>query len=168
MAKYEARVKTAFGEIIVNFDSLEELKSSLEELDVDSASAIIHKKFDSLVEIEPRKPKDGLEEYYNFNRKNLVEVTQVPESLSKPELIAFILFAYHPESASTQSISFSSGVKNAIAYLTQTAYKKMWWKTPNGQYLLSDDGLKWVSLKILPKVKLKTGVSKEKTSEALT
>jgi hypothetical protein len=78
------------------------------------------------------------------------------------------LFAYHPESASTQSISFSSGVKNAIAYLTQTAYKKMWWKTPNGQYLLSDDGLKWVSLKILPKVKLKTGVSKEKTSEALT
>lgn len=151
MAKYQARVRTAFGEIFVNFDELQELKSNLEELDLNSAVEILRKKFESVIATETRKPKHGFEAYYSFTQSNLVELTILPETLSKPELIAFILFAYHPEATSTQSISFSSGIKNITDYLTQTAYKKMWWKTQNGEYLLSDDGLKWVSLKILPK-----------------
>ena len=168
MSRYEAIVKTSFGEMVVNFDGLEDLKASLEELDINTASEIVRKKFESVIEIEARKQKNGLERHYNFTRTNLVELTHIPETLSKPELIGLILFIYHPETASAQSISFSSGIKNVTDYLTQTAYKKMWWKTQNGQYILSDDGLKWISLKVLPKITPTIVSAKETPSEAST
>lgn len=161
MAKYEARVKTAFGEIGVNFDTLEELKSNLEALDVNTASEIMRKKFETVIVIETRKQKPGLEKHYNFTPSNLVELTYIPDALSKPELIAFVLFAYHPEAASTQSISLSSGIRNVTDYLSQTSYKKIWWKTQDGHYMLSDDGLKLVSSKILPKF-MPTPVNRKK------
>jgi hypothetical protein len=168
MAKYEARVKTAFGEIVVNFDTLEELKSNLAALDVNTASEIIRKKFETVIAIETRKQKPGLEKHYNFTPSSLVELTHIPEALSKPELIAFVLFAYHPEAASTLSISLSSGIKNVTDYLSQTTYKKIWWKTQDGHYMLSDDGLKLVSSKILPKLMATPVASKENPPEAAT
>jgi hypothetical protein len=168
MAKYEARVKTTFGEIVVNFDTLEELKSNLEGLDVNTASEIIQKKFETVTVIEKRKQKLGLEKYYNFTSSNLVELPNVPETLSKPELIAFVLFAYHPEVASIQNISLSSGIKSVTNYLSQTAYKKIWWKTQDGRYVLSDDGIKLVSSKILPKFMATPVASKEKPLESTT
>ena len=159
---------TAFGEIVVNFDTLEELKSNIEALDLNTASEIIRKKFETVIAVETRKQKAGLEKHYNFTASNLVELTHIPETLSKPELIAFVLFAYHPEVASTQNISLSSGIKNVTDYLSQTSYRKIWWKTQDGHYMLSDDGLKLVSSKILPKFTTKPVVSKEKSSEAAT
>jgi hypothetical protein len=75
-------------------------------------------------------------------------------------LIAFVLFAYHPEAASTQQISLSSGIKNVTDYLSQTNYKKYWGKMQEGSYVLSDEGLKWVTSRILPKL---AATSKEKT-----
>ena len=168
MAKYEARVKTVFGEIVVNFETLEELKSNLDALDVNTASETIREKFETVLAIEPRKQKHGLEKHYNFTSSNLVELTCIPEALSKPELIAFVLFAYHPEAASTQSVSLSSGIKNVTDYLSQTAYKKIWWKTQDGHYVLSDDGLKLVSSKILPKFIATPVASKEEPLEAAT
>jgi hypothetical protein len=150
MAKYQARVKMEFGEIVVNFDTVAELKSNLEALDITSASEALREKFKGAISVE-RKPKTGCEKYYRFSPSGLVEVTSFPETLSKPELIAFVLYAYHPEAASSQDISLSSGVREAIKYLTQTAYKKIWWKTQDGNYVLSDEGIKLVSAKVLPK-----------------
>jgi hypothetical protein len=167
MAKYEARVKTKLGEIVFNFNTIEDLKSNIEALDVSTVSEILWKKFESLVTTEPRKPKPGFEKLYNFTSSGLVEVAYISDDLTKPELIAFILFAYHPDAASTQQISLSSGIKSVTNYLSQTNYKKFWWKTQNGDYMLGDEGLKWVFSKILPKFKV-TGESKEKIQEAQT
>jgi hypothetical protein len=61
MAKYEARVRTRFGEIVVNFDNLEELKSNLDALDASTALEIVRKKFEPFVVTETRKPKPGFE-----------------------------------------------------------------------------------------------------------
>lgn len=165
MAKYETKIRTKFGEIVLNFDSIEELKSNIEALDVSTVSEIVWKKFESLVPTETRKPKPDLEKFYSFTSSGFVELAYVPDALTKPELIALILFAYHPEAASTQRISLSSGIKNVTDYLTQTNYKKYWWKTQDEEYVLGDEGLKWVSSKILPKL---TATSVSKPVEATT
>jgi hypothetical protein len=166
MAKYEARLRTKFGEIVFNFDTLEELKSNIEALDVNMVSQILWKKFESFIPAELRKPKPGFEKLYSFTSNDLVELASIPDILSKPELVAFVLFAYHPQAASTEQISRSSGVKNAASdYLTHPNYTKFWWKTQEGTYVLGDKGLKWVSSKILPKLAAASAL-KEKAPEA--
>jgi len=166
MAKYEARLRTKFGEIVFNFDTLEELKSNIEALDVNTVSEILWKKFESLVPTETRKPKPGFEKLYSFTSSGLVELAHIPDTLTKPELVAFVLFAYHPQAASTEQIFLSSGIKNAASdYLTHPNYKKFWWKTQEGTYVLGDEGLKWVSSKIVPKF---TATTKEKPPEVST
>ncbi len=167
MTKYEARVKTEFGEVVFNFDTVEELRSSVEALDTGSTSEIFRQKFKFLVTTETRKPKPDFEKLYGFTSSGLVEIAHVPDALTKPEIIAFVLFAYHPEAASTQKISFSSGVKGVTDYLTQTSYKKLWWKTQDGDYVLSDEGLKWVTSRVLPKL-VKTSGTREETQASQT
>jgi hypothetical protein len=169
MAKYEARVRTGFGEIVLNFETLEELKANIDALDISTALEIVRKKFEPFIAMETRKQKPGFEKLYSFTLSGLVELAYIPDALTKPELIAFVLFAYHPEAASTQQISLSSGIKSVTDYLTQTSYKKFWWKTQEGTYVLGDEGLKWVSSKILPKLTAKSKenppeVSKEETA----
>jgi len=165
MAKYETRVKTKFGEIVFNFDTVDELKSNIEELDVSEVSDILWKKFGSVAPTETRKPKPGFEELYSFTPSGLVEPIHIPDTLSKPEIIAFILFAYHPEAASTQQVFLSSGIKNVASdYLTHPNYKKFWLRTREGTYVLTDEGLKWVVSRISPKLKTITKL-KKKSSE---
>jgi len=152
MAKYEARIKTKFGEIVVNFDSIDELKSSVDGLDVSSISELLSKKFESVIVREIRQPKPGFEGIYTFALSGLVEPIVLPDS--KVEKVAFVLFAYHPEPASTEQVSLSSGIKDVSSdYLTHPNYKKFWSKTQDGKYVLSSEGLDWVVQKITPKLK---------------
>ena len=153
MAKYEARVRTGFGEFVLNFETLEELKANIGALDISTALEIVRKKFEPFIAMETRKQKPGFEKLYSFTSSGLVELAYIPDALTKPELVAFVLFAYHPQAASTEQIFLSSGIKNAASdYLTHPNYKKFWWKTQEGTYVLGDEGLKWVSSKILPKL----------------
>jgi hypothetical protein len=152
MMKYEARVKTKFGEIVFNFDSLDELKSAVETIDIDAVSDILSKKIEPVVVREARQPKRGFEDIYQFTPSGLVEPIILPDS--KAEKVAFVMFAYHPEPASTEQVAMSTGIKDVSSdYLTHTNYKKFWTRTTDGKYLLTAEGLDWVIEKIVPKVK---------------
>jgi len=151
MAKYEARIKTKFGEIVLNFDSLDELKSNIETLDVSAVSDILWKKFESVIVKEIRQPKAGFEGIYRFTPSGLVELITVPDS--KADTVAVVLFAYHPEPASTEQVSLSTGIEGVIDYLTHSSYKKFWSKTQDGGYALTQEGLELVLKKIVPKLK---------------
>jgi hypothetical protein len=152
MAKYMAVIKTKVGAIIINFDSLEELKSSVESLDVDAISDVLWKKFEHIIIKEIRQPKPGYEDIYRFTPEGLVEILSTPES--KAQTVALVLFAYHPEAATIQQIVLSSGIRNVASdYLSHKNYRKYWWKTEDGKYVLSQEGLEWVIKKIIPKLK---------------
>ncbi|MBS7631873.1 hypothetical protein KEJ47_09975 [Candidatus Bathyarchaeota archaeon] len=109
MAKYMAVVKTKFGEIIINFESIEELKSNIEKLDITAVSDILWKKFEAVIIKEIRQPKPGFEEIYKFTPNGLVELLNIPEA--KAETVALVLFAYYPEAATIEQIALSSGIK---------------------------------------------------------
>jgi len=164
LTKYEAKVKTKFGEIVINFDSVEELKTNIEALDTTVVSEMVFKKFESVITKQAREPKPGLENVYRFTPSGLVEIIRVPDS--KAETVALVLFAYHPEPALIEQVAFSTGIKDvASAYLTQTAYKKFFSKVQDGRYMLSQEGLDWVSTKIVPKLVTKASPPTEEKSE---
>ena len=53
MAKYEAHLKTTVGEVVINFDSADDLKKNIESLDLNAVSDIISTKFGSILVKEP-------------------------------------------------------------------------------------------------------------------
>jgi hypothetical protein len=158
MAKFEARIKTRFGEIVFNFDSINELKSNIEALDVNSVSDILWKKFESVIAKEIRQPKPSFEDIYRFSPDGLVELVKVPDS--EPATIALVLFAYDPYPVNTEQIARSSGVRNASVILGQPRYAQYFDRISVGIYSLSTQGKTWVLEEIVPKLR-----AKEKSKE---
>jgi hypothetical protein len=162
MTKYEARVKTNFGEIVINFDSIEDLKANIENLDANVVSDVVTKKFEAVIRKEVRQPKPGFEGIYRFTPSGMVELIRIPDN--KAKTVALVLYAYHPEPASLEQISLSSGIRDVIDYLTHASYKKYWSKVQEGKYLLSQEGLEWVTTKIVDEFQ----VAEEKTESKST
>ncbi len=152
MGKYEARVQTKFGKIVLNFDSTDELKSKLDELDVESVSEILSKRFGSILVREPRQPKPGWEHAYGFTPEGKVELLKTPPSA--PMTIGLLLYAYDPEPTSSDLILSSTGVK-AVSYVSQTDYKKFFDKTSDGKFVLTHPGREWVETEVFSKLNQK-------------
>jgi len=152
MARYMVVVKTKIGALIINFDSFEELESNIKSLDINAILSALQKKFESIIVKEVRQPKPGYEDIYRFTPDGLVEILNAPES--KAETVALVSFAYYPEAATIQQIALSSGIQNVASdYLSSKSYRKYWFKIKNGKYVLSQEGLEWVTKKIIPKLK---------------
>jgi len=161
MAKYEARIKTKFGKIVVNFDSIDELKSSIEALDVNAVSDIVSKKFESVIVKEPRQPKPGLECVYRFTPEGKVELLRTPPSA--PMTIGLLLYAYDPEPVSSDEIFSSTGI-TAGNFVSQTSYKKYFDRTTDARLVLTHLGRLWVETEVVTKLPPKTATEKNETS----
>jgi len=164
MTKYEAIVNTKFGKIGVNFDSIEDLKSNIESLDANVVTDVMAKKFEAILQREVRQPKPGFEGIYRFTSSGMVEPIILPDS--KAEKVAFILFAYHPEGATSEQVALPTGIWDvASSYLTHTSYKKFWTKVQEGKYGLTSEGIDWVNDKIVPKLKTAVLEAQKETAE---
>ena len=159
MAKYEARVKTQFGEIVVNFDSTDDLAKNIESLNLDTVSNIVLKKFGSIIVKEPRKPKPGLEGLYRFTPDGKVELLKTPSSA--PMTIGLLLYASDPEPMSSEEFLFR-GI-TAGNYVSQTDYKKYFDKTPDDRHVLTQAGRQWVESEIISKLVPKAASPEKKS-----
>jgi hypothetical protein len=157
MAKYEARVETKFGEVVVNFDSVEELKKSIESLDVKNLSAILSEKFEPITRKEPRQAKTGLEGVYRFTPEGKVELLKTPPSA--PMTIGLLLYAYDPEPVSSEEM-LSRGIK-AGDYVSQTGYKKYFDRTPDNRLVLTHPGRLWIETEVIGKLASRTAPDKK-------
>ena len=149
MAKYETRIKTKVGEIVIAFDSVDELKKNIESFDINAVSETLAKKFGSILTREPREAKPGWEEAYRFTPEGKVELLKTPPSA--PMTIGLLLYAYDPESTSSDIILSSTGVK-AVTYVSHTDYKKYFDKTTDGKLVLTPPGRMWVETEIKAKL----------------
>ena len=75
--------------------------------------------------------------------------------------IGLLLYAYDPEPLSSEEM-LSRGIK-AGDYVSQTAYKKYFDKTPGDKHVLTQQGRQWVETEIVPKLVPK-GLPPEKKS----
>jgi len=149
MAKYEARVKTQFGEIVIGFDSTDDLKKNIDSLDVDAVSDIVSKKFEAIIRKEPRQAKPGLEGVYRFTSEGKIELFRSLQSA--PMMIGLLLYAYDPEPVTSDVIFSSTGIV-AYNFVSQTAYKKYFDRTKDKRLLLTHLGRIWVETEVVPKL----------------
>ena len=95
-----------------------------------------------------RQPKPGLESVYRFTPDGKVELLKTPSST--PMTIGLLLYAYDPDAVASEEM-LSRGIK-AGDYVSQTAYKKYFDRTPDDELVLSQTGRTWVETEVVPKL----------------
>ena len=152
-AKYEARIKTVFGELILHFDTIEQFRENLSSLDIEGLRSTVNEKLGNLVILEPRKAKPGAEFAYRFTSQGKVELIKIPNSA--PMSIGLVLYAYDPEPVLPDEVFRASGAK-PVSYISQIDYRKYFDKTPDGRLLLTHPGRLWVQNEVLTKLAANT------------
>lgn len=152
MAKFEAKIRLGHNaEIVIPFDTEEDLNQKLNDINIENVIKTLESKFGGFGIKEPRLAKPGFENIYRFTKDNLVEIIKSPSN--EPKTVALVVYAYHPEVATIEQISLSSGVKDASAkYLSHVSYKDYFVRRGEGKYALSQKGLTWVMTKIIPEL----------------
>jgi hypothetical protein len=157
MSNYETRIRTKFGEILVNFDSVEDLNKNLDALDLNAVSKTVEEKLKSVIVREPRQAKPNWHEVYRFTPQGDVELLRTPPSA--PMTIGLLLYASDPDPVSSEIIFSSTGIR-AGDYVSQTAYKKYFDRTPDDKLVLTHPGRLWVETEVASKVKTATPETK--------
>ncbi len=146
----EVRIKTDFGEVVIPYNNIEELENGLKE--IEKVVELVSSKAANIIKKESVQQKTGFEDLFSLTSDGLVEIKKAPDSEVKT--VALVLFAYHPNGASTKQISKSSGVGNVSSrILTHSAYKKYFRKLGKKNYGLSQEGLEFVTKEIIPKLR---------------
>lgn len=146
----EARIKTSFGEIVIPYSDLDELKKGLEKLP--EAISLVQAKTTGLVASEGRKPKPGYEHLYEFDSNGRLCLLKKPGK--KVALAALALWSNDPEPMSASDLELTTGIPDVVkSVLSQTLNKKYFVQRPDGKYGISPQGFDWVAKKIAPSLK---------------
>jgi hypothetical protein len=173
LAKFRLIIKTYYGEMSIEGDSLSEFKQSLSEMGLssDTVNSVINSVVSSMerkdvtisipVSIAPSKPEQaGVIEYLSDGTPHISVPT---DNLSAREIIALLLYAKSPNAISlnelTQLVSNNwktSDVYSVSANLSQMrAYIIKEGTRGSYSYRLSGSGKSWVENELLPKLKPK-------------
>jgi len=154
MTIYKIIIKTSFGELTVEGETLEELIEAVKQIKAEHVASIENVlKEKGVLVMPPRQIKPTLKSICRFTSSGLVELLKIPDQ--KVEAIALVLFAYDPEPATLDQITKSSGVYNAVDFLTKKQYEKYFKRVKEGTYALTQEGKLWVANHILPKLEEK-------------
>ena len=174
MGKYRLNIKTYYGEMSIEGDSLLEFKHALTEmgLSVDTVESVINAAV-SLIErkdvtinipvpIAPSKPEQaGIIEYLSDGTPHISVST---DKLSAKEVIGMLLYAKSPNAVSMNELAQlvsnnwkSTDIHNVSANLSQMrAYVLKEGSRGSFSWRLSGSGKNWVENELLPKLKPKT------------
>jgi len=143
----EARIKTNFGEIVIPYANLDELKKALDELP--NAVTLVQSKTVGLVAAELRKPRPGLENVYEFDSNGRPRLLKKPTK--KLALTAMALYASDPEPMSASDLGIVTGIVDVVkSVVGQTLNKKYFVARGDGKYGLSPIGFQWVVDRVVP------------------
>jgi len=161
MPRYELKIPIGSSELVIAFESLEDLNNKAEEIKniLENANKLV-----GIKEEKRRKVKEGFEDVYQFNDEGLVELLKVPDGIL--EKVILVMYAYHPESVSTVIVAKCSGVKDAGKnYLASKSCEKYFNNDDRGVYSLKHPALDLIRDKIIPQLR---GENKPNNSQANT
>lgn len=174
MSKFRLNIKTYYGEISIEGDSLQDFRHSLEEMGISStlvdsiinaAIVTIERKDATIIipaPITPSKPEQsGIIEYLSDGTPHISVST---DKLSAREVIGLLLYAKSPTAMSlnelTQLVSNNwktTDIYNVSANLSQMrAYVIKEGARRSYSYKLSGAGKNWIETELLPKLKPRT------------
>jgi hypothetical protein len=155
----EISIKTSFGQIRFAYQSRDELETILGE--IPSHIALVEQLTKDIPQRSERSPKPGLEGIYAFTPSGHVELYRSPRILNQK--VALGLFCYSPDTVSEMEIEQVTGISKVVARVIGQTNNKKYYRSVNGTYSLTTEGIKLVTETILPK--LQAAKSKVRTTD---
>ncbi len=155
MSKFEYRIPTKVGELIIYFDTMEEFQARLKDIDMELLIKSTKEELGTSIQLEVRQPKPGFEDVYRLTGDGYVELLKVPST--KIDTIGLVLYAFDPSPGSFNQIARSSGVADPSVYLSTKNYQKYFDKTKDG-YLLTQEGKAWILKDVVSKLEAPPGI----------
>lgn len=140
----EARIRTGFGEISITFETTDELRDALQNLE--EQVAVIQEMTNRITLPQPRSAKPGYETAYCFSSNGDLELVYIPKF--RNEIVALALFAYHPECISMADIKRFTGITNVSGLVLALPQNEKFFRKVDDKYGLTDAGLKLVQARI--------------------
>jgi len=140
----EARIHTKFGEISVTFQTTDELRDALQDLE--EQVNVIQEMTNRIAPPLPRTAKPGYENAYRFASNGDLELVYIPKF--RNEIVALVLFAFHPECISMADIKRFTGITNVSRLVLALPQNEKFIRKVDDKYGLTDGGLKLVQERI--------------------
>lgn len=148
----QARIKCDFGELVIEYSTLQELEAKLQEAK-EAEQLVTSKIGTSLVHHAKREPKPGYEDVYRFLPDGTVELFLFPKK--NVQKVALVLFAYD-QAVPVSVIEKCTNIPNVPSkVLNQMPNRKYLTRTTDGKYALSPDGVIWVTSTVIPNLRKK-------------
>lgn len=141
---YGAKIRTKFGEFTIYFSDKTELEKKLTE--VQELIQIVERRTAKFAQLELPKPIPGLEAIYTMTPDGLIKILRFPKS--KRDGVRLALFL-SPKPLTSEQIRQATGVDNPAAYMKTKDFISL----PDGTYVLSTEGMRYVTSKIIPSLK---------------
>jgi hypothetical protein len=142
----QARIATAFGDININYCSVEELKTALKTLHEEAD--LIRNAATDIVPFHPRSPKPGCEHIYRFMPEGKVEL--LVSSSKALHLAVLALFAYHPEVVTPSQLEDATGLPEVVGKVLTQTLNKAYFRKLDESYGLTPEGFAFCQEKVLP------------------
>jgi hypothetical protein len=144
-------IKSDFGEIAVEFSTLEELSKKLG--DIEHIAEIVRTKASSILSSTHalRQAKPGFEDIYRFLPDGTVELLVHPTK--NVQKVALVLFAYD-RAIPVSLIEKCTSIRNVAHDVLQSgANRKYFARSSEGHYALSPSGTQWVTSTVIPRLR---------------
>lgn len=139
----EVRIKTNFGEVMIPYTNLTDLKSHMKDIDkvIEFVNSQSLPGFDSKkIDVKP-----GFEKIYTINNDGSVSLLKAG---TKTENIGIVLFAFDPEPLKVEVIKKYTSISKPSDFMKGKYFNKL----EHGSYKLSTEGLNWITGEIGPKL----------------
>lgn len=140
----EAKINTRFGKVSISFQTTEDLKNALNDLE--EQINVITQVADRITPPTPRTAKPGYERAYRFSPNSDLEILHIPKY--RHELVALALFAYHPQPVSSADIERFTGINKVTSAVITLPQNKDYFQKIDDKYAHTLDGLKLVNERV--------------------
>jgi hypothetical protein len=132
----EAKIRTQFGEISISFQSTDELKVALQDLE--QQISIIQEAVRKFAPPPPRTAKPGYESAYRFTPNGDIELLHRPQK--RPARVALVLYAYDPQHLSIPEIERLAGIRGVYDVVLKLKQNKRYFQKFDDKWGLAPDG----------------------------
>lgn len=151
----QVRIKRDFGELVIDYSSLEDLEKKLDGIDK-VTELVLSRVGTSLLQHAQRQPKPGYEDIYRFLPDGTVELLLYPSK--NVQKVGLVLFAYD-QAIPPEIIEKCTNIPYVTSNVLQAGpNKKYFVRTRDGKYSLSPQGISWITSTVIRKVRQKTVV----------
>ena len=150
--KLKLHLNRVNGEVEIPFRTLSDLEAALKAIDWEKLLDTVVSDSVIIFAATNETPRPELEGVCTFGAGGLPRFSKIPKS--DGEYVGLVLYSTDPRHLTPREIENLAGFARVTSnFLSHSHWKKYFQRDSEGKYHLSPEGMRWVTVSVLPKLK---------------